>query len=513
MGGRICGVRKAKLRTKRVKKNNRGMRLFIAAFGVLFILFALFLAISDAKSFRAETYRLPPGVTVAGIPVGNMDETAAIERLQAVFDLPVELRYNGARMQFSPSELGFQVDYSRILTQIRSAAKGSSWWDHLWGAEIAALEQDFELLAECQTGAMQAFLESIIPMRYDQHAQAPLPYLQNTNFTPGTAGSKADLTGSLAAIEAALRSPSQRSVDLEIVQTPIPPLEPEMLSLALEANIRAEGFDGLVEVYTQRLSDGLSTHLAVQNYEHVPPDVAYSGASTIKIPIMVSAYRRLDEPIGNLALGWLQAMMYRSSNDASDALMRYLMDETHGPLVVTRDMRELGYQNTFMAGYFLPGSVLLERIETPANSRRDIYLDPDFFNQTVPSEMGDLLARIYRCSSGTELLFEGSVSEAECKSMLELMSKNQIGVLIEAGLPPEARAAHKHGWVVDTDGLLRTMSDSGVIFTPGGDYVAVFFIHTPQQLLFERGNRIIARLSQTLYNAYNLNAQTAWLYE
>jgi len=55
------------------------------------------------------------------------------------------------------------------------------------------------------------------------------------------------------------------------------------------------------------------------------------------------------------------------------------------------------------------------------------------------------------------------------------------------------------------------MSDAGVVYTPGGDYVLVIFVHTDEQLIFEVGERIFARLSQSIYNFYNVNSQMPWL--
>jgi len=82
--------------------------------------------------------------------------------------------------------------------------------------------------------------------------------------------------------------------------------------------------------------------------------------------------------------------------------------------------------------------------------------------------------------------------------------------LIEAGLPPEASVAHKHGWVQELDGLLHSMSDVAIVTTPGGDYVLTIFIYDPTRLNFDQGNRMIARLSQTVYNFFNLTDQTYW---
>ena len=225
---------------------------------------------------------------------------------------------------------------------------------------------------------------------------------------------------------------------------------------------------------------------------------------------MVSAMRRLEEPLPSQASNWMFQMIADSLNPPADGLMKAYMDNDSGPLLVTGDLRELGYQNTFLAGYFEPGSPLLERISTPANQRRDIFLDPDFYNQTVPSETGDLLWRVYRCANQNELLFNGQVTASECQQMLSYLLENRIHALIEAGLPPEGRAAHKHGWTNDLDGLIHTISDSGVVYTPGGDYVLVIFAYTEEQFLYDTANQLFAKLSQSIYNAYNPEHQAAW---
>ena len=90
------------------------------------------------------------------------------------------------------------------------------------------------------------------------------------------------------------------------------------------------------------------------------------------------------------------------------------------------------------------------------------------------------------------------------------MDAETIRNLIEAGLPPQASIAHKHGWANEIDGLVHTISDSAVIFTPGGDYVLVVFAHTQEQFLYDSANRLFARLSQSIYNAYHPSNQAYW---
>jgi beta-lactamase class A len=93
------------------------------------------------------------------------------------------------------------------------------------------------------------------------------------------------------------------------------------------------------------------------------------------------------------------------------------------------------------------------------------------------------------------------------------LAANRIGLLIEAGVSHQATVAHKHGWATDLDGQLRFMSDVGIVFTAGGDYVLNVFIHDRIRLDFDEGNRVIARLSQTVYNFFNIDDQVYWWFE
>ncbi|NMC80110.1 MAG: serine hydrolase, partial [Chloroflexi bacterium] len=171
----------------------------------------------------------------------------------------------------------------------------------------------------------------------------------------------------------------------------------------------------------------------------------------------------------------------------------------------------MGLENTFLAGYFYAGAPLLQRIETPANSRTDVDTEPDAYDQTTPSDLGMLLDDIYQCTDnggGTlAAVFPGEVSQSECKSMVQYLISNEIAVLIKAGLPEGTQIAHKHGWILDGDGLLHTMGDAGIVYTPGGNYVLSIFLYHPVQLIFDPANVMVSDLSRAIYNYFNLNSQ------
>lgn len=140
-------------------------------------------------------------------------------------------------------------------------------------------------------------------------------------------------------------------VQLRVEESPALAMLWENLEIKLRQTIEQEGFNGLVEIYLEDLQNGRLIHFATRGGTDVPVDVAYSGASTVKIPIMVSTMRRVSDPIPATASTWMKAMIQDSLNPPADGLMKNYMDNNTGPLMVTDDMRELGYQNTFMAGF------------------------------------------------------------------------------------------------------------------------------------------------------------------
>jgi len=278
----------------------------------------------------------------------------------------------------------------------------------------------------------------------------------------------------------------------------------------LEQTIDLAGYDGLAGIYLLDLLSGQEIHIAYRQGEEIPtqPDVAYTAASIIKIPIMVSIYRRLGENPDAETLKLLSDMITKSGNEAADWLMERVIDPVRAPLMVTEDMRALGLQNTFLAGYFSLGSPLLARIETPANQRSDVNTDPDLYSQTTPSDIGMLLEDIYQCAAtggGTlTAVFPGEITQVECQAMIDYLKKNYLPVLLTGGLPEATPIAHKHGWVSDANGVINTIGDAGIIYTPGGNYVLVIFLHHPQQLVWEPSSKLVADLSRAVYNYYNL---------
>jgi len=99
--------------------------------------------------------------------------------------------------------------------------------------------------------------------------------------------------------------------------------------------------------------------------------------------------------------------------------------------------------------------------------------------------MGMLLEDLYHCAEqgGGALLaaFQGELTQNECNLMVDYLARNQIGILLQAGVPSGTRVAHKHGWAIENDGLVHVFGNAALIYTPGGDYVLTVFAHHPVQ--------------------------------
>ncbi len=455
---------------------------------------------------------LPPGTTMGGVPVGGLTRQQAAERLTEVFNQPIELRYGDAVIHVSPAVVGFELDMDTMLAAVEQArGRTGFWrgfWDFLWGRWPPPPK--VPLVAHYSESRLRSYLESEIAARYDQPPLPPQPVVGTVNFKPGQPGLTLDIDSAVPMIERALFSPTERTVDLPLRRVPPPHPSFQNLRVLLQQTAKVEGFDGVMGLYLLDLQTGEEIYFVTDHGKEVPipPDVSFTAASTIKIPIMVSVFRRIDgtKPPGEEAR-WLKEMIDKSGNDPADWLMENVISRERGPLEVTKDMRTLGLENTFLAGYFYRGAPLLAVFRTPGNQRTDVSTDPDPYNQTTPAEMGMLLADIYQCAEngGGALVaaFPGEITQAECNSMIDLLANNKIGVLLEASVPEGTRVAHKHGWVSGPDGAIHLISDAGIVYTPGGNYILSIYLYRKQVLLWDYGSKLLADLGEAVYNYFN----------
>ena len=494
---------------------NRGPFSALRFISLSLILIAVILTTLQLVRFSRVRAYLPSGMKIAGVPVGGLDRQQAAARLLEVYSLPVELRYKVSAIHLNPAVIDFELDVESMLAAANLERTQTlfwqDFWDFLWSRTSSPGE--VPLRVTYSEARLRNYLEGLAKV-YDQAPVAARPIAGTVNFEPGRPGSALDIDASIGLIDSALRSLTYRTVDLPLKRTN--PSRPafQNLEILLKQTIRVAGFDGLAGIYLLDLQSAQELHFAVQQEQDIPvqPDIAFTASSIIKVPIMVSAYRRLGENPDPEALKLLSDMIDRSGNEVADWLMERVIDQARGPLMVSEDMQALGLESTFLAGKFTFGSPLLAQFNTPANQRADIDTDPDPYNQTTPSEIGMLLEDLYQCAQtgggALSAVFPGEITQLECQSMVTFLINNRLPSLLTAGIPEGIPIAHKHGWV-SPNGIINTIGDAGIIYSPGGNYILAIFLHHPEQLVWEPASLLVAELSRAVYNYYNLPEQAS----
>ena len=459
----------------------------------------MILSMIELAQYSRIRSNFPSGMIIAGVPVGSLDRATAATRILQTYSTAIELHYNNAVIQIKPTTAGFDLDLEGMLTaadmQRVSQSFWTGYWDFLWNRSIQTTE--IPLRATLDTDRLKTFLKNEISSRYDEPPTPAMPVPGSTNFTPGKPGNTLNVDRAVQLIDSALRSPTNRVVNLTFENTTAPKPSMANLQVLLQQIIQTDQFDGIVDVFLEDLQTNDTMHFAVQNGASIPvePDLAFSAESSIKIPIMISTFKRVDEPTPENITNALQLMIEQSGNNPADDLLDAEFSKGTGPLEVTQVMRDLGLQNTFLGAYMARPD-FLQRFVTPANSRTDVQTDPDPFSQTTPLDMGAILEDVYLCADngggGLEAAFNGKVSQAECQQMINLLAGNKtVAILLQAGLPEGTRIAHKHAYATESDGLLHTMGDSGIIYTPGGNYIVSIFLHHPVQLVWDPANKMV----------------------
>lgn len=269
---------------------------------------------------------------------------------------------------------------------------------------------------------------------------------------------------------------------------------PDLAYLAQAFDRSLEAFEGGLASYY--VGDLRGSQVAAHN-----GDLAISGTSIVKIPILLETYRRLDEPPSPAQMRLITETATLSGNYTANLLLEQIAgqpDPFAGAQQVTESMRGLGLYNTFIAvPYDLePDPRYFPTYSTPANQQTDLSTNPDSSMQTTVSDMGRLLTMLYECSRGSGYLLDtyaGELTDEECRQIIDVMSANDIDAFIEEGVPAGVPVAHKHGWVGETH------ADAAIVHLEERPYVLVVALHRPGWLEWADSTVLIAELSQLAY--------------
>ena len=491
------------------RKQRRRMPI-IPVFSWVFIFLALGLLMFELIRFSQQVERFPADVRVAGLDVGGMTTADAANQLEQAYASPITLWYDNSPIQLDPASVGFRTNREAMLASARTGGTSeTSFWARFFNylsGQQAQNVTSVELSADYQQNLLQNFVEDL-STRYDRSPGQAGYDVQTLTFRPGDAGYTLDVQRAVSMIDTALKSPTNRQVVL--------PLEGRDGS-----RIGIEALEGLIIQYLDSQSfiyDGQSTVASVfvmdlQTGEeiNINSDVAFSAASTVKVSILIDYFRHLlFAPNNDEAFLMVQSLLC-SNNSSSNLIMQIIgnNDIFAGLASVTNTDQYLGASNSFITAPFdLGDGQILGSIPAPSTApNQNFNTGADPFNQTTTEDLGTIFSMIYDCAnygSGLMAAFpEGDFTQQECQQMLEIMSANDLGRLLQGGIPPGTRISHKNGWLSNVHG------DAGIVFPENGNHyiIAVYVWENVEFMSFEKAWPLIEGVSRATWNYFSPDA-------
>ena len=495
-----------------------GIRLpILALFSGGFVLAALILFALELSRFSMGRDFLQTDITVADIPVTGMTLKDAAAAWESAYEQPIELDYQGSPILLRPAEIGFRTNSEVMLADIRSKQAGTSsywgdFWNYLWRRPTSPVT--VSLVADYQEAKLRAYLQDLAA-RYEKPASGAAFDPNTMSFGAGATGTRLDIEAAIQAVDTALRRPTSRRIKLPMKNEGARGANLQDLKAAVLKYLEAKGVapDGpatLGSVVVLDLQSGQELS--------INPDIAYSAMSTIKIPILINIFRTLAFAPDKDVKWLMGASILCSSNSASNYLIQLSgagnaarEKLANGLNQVTNTVEILGAKNTFISAPLYVGDKNYQfSVPAPKTSpNQHLNAKPDTYSQTTAEDMAVLLQHIYDCSeygSGLMAVFPDSYTQTECKQMIELMSGNIIGRLIELGVPPGTRIAHKNGWG-GTQNSGANVSDAAIVYTPGGAYILSVYMWeakaNPDGIGTLQPWEAIEGISRIVYNYFN----------
>jgi len=480
------------------KRTSRARNIF-----VILVIGVVIFIIWQFALFQYSLERMPAGWTVADAPAAGQTPQEVVFKLKKVFTQPVTLHYRSENISLSPAEVDLRLDEQATLQALgdaRSEVGGGARGFLYFMLRRRPPPRDIPAVVTFSEEKLRAFLTRLSE-RYDVAPTSPAPLVDELRFVEGQSGSELDISASVPAIATALRSASKREADL-VVKT-VPPITPRLKLLRdlIEAYLKRK-FTGQAGIFIKDLQTGEEIG--------INENVAFSGMTLLKIPILTETYRRLNAPPDEATAQFIsQTATSEIGNGPANALLQRIGDNDAyaGADRLNASMRYLGLVNTFIAVPY-DQNVKPPAIVTPANSRADINTNPDPRMQTTPKDIGLLLENLYLCSRGggaLMLAFPHAFTSQECTQTLDLLSQGKLtdpngGALmfIRAGLPAGTRIANK--WGFDSE----TRANAALVFTPKGDFVLVIFMRQANWGDWQRASPFMADIAKATYGYFML---------
>jgi beta-lactamase class A len=270
---------------------------------------------------------------------------------------------------------------------------------------------------------------------------------------------------------------------------------------ALEGRIAARIADSgaeLVGVYFKDLVSGDSLLIAA--------DVRVHAASMMKVPVMIQLFRDHDAGLSRLEDSLTISNTFESivdgspyelgAPDDSDTTLYRLIGERESVRRLTELMITVSSNlatnmlvehagaervTATMRGLGADSIEVLRGVEDSKAYRAGLS------NTTTARDLGVIFGAIA----------EGrAVGGASGREMIEILLRQQFNAKIPAALPPDARAAHKTGWIPD-----YVSHDGGIVYLDGGDVYVLVVLTKGGEGHDDYAEELIADISRMVYDA------------
>ncbi|HSH82508.1 MAG TPA: serine hydrolase [Herpetosiphonaceae bacterium] len=410
-------------------------------------------------------FAFPDGSEIAGTDVGGLSVEAASASVSEAlerFDRTVILRGPGLARTLRTEELIEIPEAEELVDRARSGIK-------------EAAPVTLPLKATVDDRAVRAAVEEIAPrveLPVETTVISDAKALTETFTFAYRPGRRVDVEQSARRLAKAVeRADGPDRIDLVIEE-----IKADQLSMAeLERVLREHaGFwDGVAGFYVQDLDSGETVAYNA--------DTVFSGASVMKVPIMIFAYSRLGS-LDDTQRTWMHKMIIDSENIEANSLLAAAVggagteDALQGVNEMSTMLKDLGLEHTYQLIPYESAEWLIQQARLPgggpAREGKAPYTAADGYLRTTPGEMGRLFVMLDECARGTGPLLEkvgGKLTGDLCREMIAWLQQPHDAERMVAGLPAGTVVAHKGGWISDMQ------SDVGIVESPGGRYVAAIY--------------------------------------
>jgi beta-lactamase class A len=304
--------------------------------------------------------------------------------------------------------------------------------------------------------------------------------------------------------QASARPAAARTLLAVIVACAALPLVGWRASAAYHPYIDSKKIEGLIRASGAETVAVAFYDLATGEQFNLEPDETFHAASTMKVPVMMEVYRQagagrfsLDDriPVKNDFISIADASHYSISADSdSDQSLYNKVGQTETIREMVRLMIDVSSN--------LAANILIERVgatrvmqlmrEVGATNIRVLRgvedskaYDRGMNNTTTARDLLILLRRIAEHSA---------VSKKASDEMIKVMLAQKFNEGIPAGLPPEARVAHKTG------SITKINHDAAIVYLPNRKpYVLVVLTRGIEDE--KRAHKLIADISRAVYES------------